>query len=430
MDNQEKSKTPIPPRVLIDKQAIEIQLLAVIEKEIKGEKRANKFTQNLLKMFPYKEAQIYKGATEWYVEYFYQNPTNPAVYDRFKFRKGLNNSRIKKNTAERHALARAIQISINNLLANGFNPNERVTFDSLKEEDNAIKSLNFAFELKKAQTDKIRTVQSYSSAYKQFVAWLTLNEYDKLSIREITHEMCRQYFDYLVMDRKLANKTHNGQLSYIHAFFSELKARKIIKENPCSGITELKTKTGTKNVPMTDEEFKMYESELPGKHPRLFLFTYFIYYAFLREQETCDLRREQLDFANRIIHVQAGSAKNSRTVAVKMHEKLATELIKNRVDLLRPKQYIFSESRTLAPGATPLWRNRVSELWKSVFKEEIGIDKDMYALRHLSAKRFILNGGKAKHLQLLMRHSSLDMTEKYIGTLVPEDFGKIEDRIK
>lgn len=101
-----------------------------------------------------------------------------------------------------------------------------------------------------------------------------------------------------------------------------------------------------------------------------------------------------------------------------------------RVDLLRPKQYIFSQSRTLLPGNTPLWRNRVSELWKDVVKEGIGIDKDMYALRHLSAKRFILNGGKSKHLQLLMRHHSLDETEKYIATLVPEDFGKIEDRIK
>jgi integrase len=430
LKTNKNDKIIIPPSVQQSCQSAEFQLIDEDFKKKKGEKRASLFTDTINRMFKFQPAVIYKGKNEWYIEYYFQNPDNPAIYDRHKYRKGLNNARIKKNPTERNARARAIQIMFNNLLANNFNPNKPIDFDTFVVDDNCITALRFALEIKKSKSKKIRTHQSYSSGCNKLIKWLTENELHNKSIKEIDHQILMRYFDDILLVQELAPKSYNGQLSYVRAFFSELKARKKIDENPCLGIPELHTEQGKKNTPMTEEEYNKYEAELPVIHPRLYLFTQFIYYAFLREQETCDLRREQLDFANRIIHVQSGSTKNSRTIAVKMHEKLATALIENRVDLLKPKQYIFSVKTSLAPGNGALWRNRISELWKDVVKEGLEIDKDMYALRHLSAKRFIINGGKSKHLQMLMRHSTLTMTENYIASLVPEDFGKIEDRIK
>lgn len=96
-------------------------------------------------------------------------------------------------------------------------------------------------------------------------------------------------------------------------------------------------------------------------------------------------------------------------------------LRKNGVDKYPANQYLFSKKGTMEPGEKPIIRNRVSELWKKHVKDDLQIDKDMYALKHTSAKLFILNGGSKEALQAQMGHATIATTEIYIKRITPQE---------
>lgn len=94
------------------------------------------------------------------------------------------------------------------------------------------------------------------------------------------------------------------------------------------------------------------------------------------------------------------------------------------VDKLSDNEYIFSKRITLEPGLQAIEPNRISECWKDIVKDGIGIQKDLYASKHTSGMLFILNGGSKEALQYQMRHSSVAETENYIKTIVPTDMSR------
>ncbi len=104
---------------------------------------------------------------------------------------------------------------------------------------------------------------------------------------------------------------------------------------------------------------------------------------------------------------------------------LASEFIQFLKDMkvheLNAEEYIFSKKHTLAPGSTPILRNRVSEKWKEIIKDGYSIHKDMYAAKHTSAKLFIMNGGSKESLQMQMGHSTISTTEIYLRKTLPEE---------
>jgi len=63
--------------------------------------------------------------------------------------------------------------------------------------------------------------------------------------------------------------------------------------------------------------------------------------------------------------------------------------------------------------------------------EKLGIEipeRTLHALRHTFAVEYLRRGGSVFHLQMVLGHSSLEMTRRYVN-LVTEDLQKVHQRV-
>ena len=65
------------------------------------------------------------------------------------------------------------------------------------------------------------------------------------------------------------------------------------------------------------------------------------------------------------------------------------------------------------PGPTKINRDTATKRWEKIVKKGLGIDMNLYAMKHLGADRKILAGLEIDSLRELYGHTSKLMTEKY-----------------
>ena len=136
----------------------------------------------------------------------------------------------------------------------------------------------------------------------------------------------------------------------------------------------------------------------------------------MRPLECLGIRRRHVDFDQGIIKLPGTISKNSKSDVVDLPGQILEQLRAMHFDKADPDTLLFS-GHDLQPGDTTIHRNRVSELWKRLVRQELGIDKDMYSLKHRGAIDLVNAGVDIKKIQTYMRHSSLDITDKYLRTL-------------
>lgn len=79
-----------------------------------------------------------------------------------------------------------------------------------------------------------------------------------------------------------------------------------------------------------------------------------------------------------------------------------------------PDNYLFSDN--YKPGVRMLNKSLPSKHWRLTIKKELGIKKDMYALKHTGNIEYLLkNKGNTnlKWQQMQNRHSSSVVTDRY-----------------
>lgn len=120
--------------------------------------------------------------------------------------------------------------------------------------------------------------------------------------------------------RKVNNRTRNNYLIHLKALFSELIKREIISKHPAQHVKLLRT-TGASNILYSKEQQATIETWLKKHDPDLYIFTKFIYYAFLRPIEILRLRPR--DIVGNMIIVKAKGSKNAKQLPVTIVKPLA-----------------------------------------------------------------------------------------------------------
>jgi integrase len=88
--------------------------------------------------------------------------------------------------------------------------------------------------------------------------------------------------------------------------------------------------------------------------------------------------------------------------------------------------YVFGKDFLPAEKPYNALLDKAGRLWSQYVKTDLGIDKNMYALKHTGAQLYIeKNNPDAAWLQHQMEHSSLAQTQAYIAKLQGK---KIDER--
>ena len=137
----------------------------------------------------------------------------------------------------------------------------------------------------------------------------------------------------------------------------------------------------------------------------------------MRLGELVGLHWEDIDFDQHMIHVQRAfvrgeftSPKSHRSRTIAMSPSLDNLLYQMR----EPRGLVFPQ-----PDGSPLTpRQAVCALWRMYERAELP-KRGWHVLRHTFASQLVMKGVSMRHVQKLLGHASITMTERY-AHLAPE----------
>ena len=146
------------------------------------------------------------------------------------------------------------------------------------------------------------------------------------------------------------------------------------------------------------------------------------YDSGIRRGELCNLRLEDIDYAQRKLTVDGKMGVRECSIG-KVGLNHMKHYIDNERPIMRQEPHVF-----LTQDGLPLIEHALTTL-VTRFAERAGIDKKYrgpHALRHGFAYAYIMNGGDALGLSSQLGHKDMDMTKRYVN-LVVGDLTEVHD---
>lgn len=400
--------------------------------------------------FPYLPAKLIQGVKYWYI-LFYQ--TDPTDGKRKRIRQTFGLNRIS-DIGNRKKMAAEIITRINRLLPKGypylidfngfsFLPSKPTThyfktIDQLEtapklSETNILEALELARKIH-CQTDRKETINCYNSHVRLFCKYLKKKKLHRLSIGEFSPKMAGEYMDYWILEKEVSNVTYNNKLTIIRILFKTLLVREYISENPFQRIAR-KKKAPKKRRNFTAEERNIVAAHIKANDFWMYYALLFQYYCFIRPAEMRRLRFRNLDLHKGIIQLTEDISKNRDADTVTIPGFLMTDFRHPQFIDYPINYYIFGAGMRPHPRH-PCSKNMMNERHRKFLRElkKEGKLKDITGLSWYSWKDTGLTDFariiQPRDLQEQVRHSSLEMTEKYLhGSEVIESIRNLKERV-
>ena len=211
---------------------------------------------------------------------------------------------------------------------------------------------------------------------------------------------------------KISNAYHNKRLSTYRQFYNMLVAFGHVRNNPTENMHYRKTTVNIKNY--NECNIKKFLSEIDittFAGLRDYIMCLLIIDTGIRPSEVVQIRKEDVDYTNRQIHLRSDITKTRTPRTVPVSEYVIQKILKLHTYELNEwdNPYIFctSEGR---PITTMAFRYNLHKI-----ALKTGIYLTPYDFRHIFATTYIRNGGDAFTLQRIMGHTKPNMTMVYVN---------------
>jgi len=351
---------------------------------------------------------------EWYIEFY-------AFDDRTK---DLKRQRIKiplmyTSDAMRRKFAAQEIADYNQLLRNGF----YFKADPLEEAAAPVVEHMLIASLTKMLESSTHLRKKSIGTYRSAVNKLTVVLERDIPIAELTSSLIYRIRDRYLLDGNNA-VTANKSIGHLGRLFREFTKRHDINLDPFKGIERLpETQLSTSNIAFTKEDQEKLEKYMIKNHYPLYLFTRYMYYAFIRPRELRFLRVKHVQAKNLTITIPGEIAKNRKTETVAIINPLLKLIDLNGFPA---NHYLFGAGLKPAKGQcsenSPLyWHTEALEACNLK-----GRGYTLYSWKHTGAVNAYLSGVGIKQLQAMLRHSTVQMTDIYLKSLGLRTDPKIE----
>lgn len=337
----------------------------------------------------------------------------------FRYKYGIN---YIKNYNKRLAEANSLRNALHQKLKDGWNPMvpELQSFDSNMK---ILEALEFAM-LKKRESISNKTNIAYTSALNFFTTETKKLKLEFIPINDVRRVHIKTIFEKIKLDRGWSNKSYNKNLGFIKAIFSELIQWDKIENNPAHKIKSLKVEETNANIVATDEQVEIIKNHLLKVFPQFFYYIVTIFHTGIRPEEILSLKLHMINLDRNEIRIPAEITKTGIDRIVPINPFMKVYLSKMINDSILENFYLFGSIRKFSnrglkngedftPGSRKLNRDCASKLWRKLIKTGLGINVNMYSLKHLGANKKILAGIELDTLRELYGHTSKLMTMRY-----------------
>lgn len=342
------------------------------------------------KYISYKPAKLYDKGKKWFVYFSFRNPET-GRFVRFKYYDILNSI---KDLQEKRAFANKMLGAVDHSLNGGFNPfRQKLQLESIRTWTFA-EGLNF-FKTKIPDMGlRDKSVGNYESMLRMITD--ASKNIHHIKLEEITKANCLSILSSLKQERNWSNTTYNNVLTFGRVFFSYLINYNLCKENPFKGVKPLK-ETNTQHQPFTDLDFKKIKD---NADPDLLKFILFLYNTGTRPNEARQLKYEHILRDRKMVLIPGDISKGKKDGYVPVSDAFLKMFPEG-------KGVIFGTSRNVYTAKFTALKRKL----------KLSDNYTLYSTKHTRAVHLATDGASPYSIMQLFRHSSLEITMKYLRDL-------------
>lgn len=236
--------------------------------------------------------------------------------------------------------------------------------------------------------------------------------------------------------RNASDKQYNKNLGYLKSLISTAAEYAEMEYSPAARIKEIPVCESNGFKIPTDEEQAIIKEHMQQYHPNFYRLMMVIYHTGIRIKESLALRISDIDFKHkRFVIIPDEQRNNSKTKKIRMvtiNNHLWKHISEMQLQDYPAESYIFGSPGTAGrgwtgvsgkdgyylPNPTRIKRDTATKFWHRVVKIGLGIDCDLYALKHKGAQDKIRAGMSMDAIQELFGHTDRRMTKKYLHSNV------------
>lgn len=249
------------------------------------------------------------------------------------------------------------------------------------------------------------TVKDYRTKLQMFRKFI-----GDVDVSDIDLKRCREY--YLSLAGKVANSISiQTYIRSLRAFLNWLYTNEYIEVDICKKFKLPKAKKPMINI-LTDEEVNRMFACYAGDgflEVRNRLILALMLDCGLRLGEVISARREDLHLKEHVLIV-TGKGNKQRAVAFGNR----TEKIFRQYLEIKPHSNLLIIKVSGKNTAEPVTESTIKDLFRKLKKKALIPRLHPHLLRHTFATKYLENGGNIYSLQLLLGHTSLHMTRRYV----------------
>ena len=245
------------------------------------------------------------------------------------------------------------------------------------------------------------TLTNYYNLLKNFFLTVRKN-YDQIETNDV-----RTFLQYYQMQRNQCDRTKNQNKIYLNSFFEWLLNEGYINKNPVRNMKAIKYHE-TRRYVLSTLEVEMMRCACETLRERAVFDV--LYSSGLRVSELCSLKKQDVDFENREIHVRHGKGDKERITYFNASAVMSLRAYLNsREDT---SDYVIVGLR----GERKMLDKRTIEEEIARVSERAGLSEKKirpHNLRHTFATRMIANGCPVEIVQMMLGHSKISTTMIY-----------------
>lgn len=266
------------------------------------------------------------------------------------------------------------------------------------------------------------SLTSYANLFSNWNKWLLSVEIEQ--IEDLSPRIVKQYFQYCMEENKNKPRTINSKLKLLRAFARFLHEEGIAKELFTKNIKTMKQDDSPKIVKDSDIKIALRHLRRTKRREdtfearRNYTLLLFMIGTGMRLSEVERLDWDDIDFTSYLITIRTSKSRKSQSIP--LSETLAKELLDWKY-YVEQKFVTFPQAVFITRQKNRLSKNGIQLFFKRL-KTNLGIKSDFspHCMRNVYIKNLLKNGANMREVQLLARHSKIEVTRQYVGYFAHE----------
>lgn len=314
----------------------------------------------------------------WKVHYTFYDRNYPTGYRRQV--KGMNNETTL--TKRRQATKEIIEMELK-ILREGFNPFKKAFVSSVDFEVTPYTPFSEALSI---AVDKVRVSPNHLINLKCVVRGVEKSARQlgihRMPIKEVTMKYFNRIFEQCYKNNpRFTGSTQNRYKKSLHRIYRELFKMEAVEFNPLSLIEKARAVKRARPMP-TLEERKKINTILKKNNYNLWRAIQLFFHSGAREAEFMRLQVKDVNLKAQECTYTIEKGVEIREGVIRPIKNSVKHLWKEILKGAKPNDYVFSVG--LKPGAKLIRREQFARRWRLHVKKKLGINCDLYSLKHLN----------------------------------------------